>query len=122
MCIWRCAGPGEVQIWQEGFCDCTNSNQCELEDLAKEDKGNANPLETKSSYYRNGKLDDSKLCNDPKTNQDVEETSKEDFADAESSSNCNKLHFILTREAKEFSSTQFDRFYLKTTFIGSGFV
>ncbi|CAN7079543.1 unnamed protein product [Brassica oleracea var. botrytis] len=51
----------------------------------------------------NGKVDDdSELCNDPKTNQDVEEASREDFADAEgSSSSCNQDHLIVTREAKD---------------------
>ncbi|CAG7872824.1 unnamed protein product, partial [Brassica rapa] len=56
-----------------------------------------------SEEDRNGKVDDeSELCNDPKTNQDVEESPREDFADAEgSSSSCNQDHLIVTREAKD---------------------
>lgn len=62
-----------------------DSVRCNTEDL----------VETKSSEDRNGKLDD------PKTNQDVEESSSEGFADAESSSSCSQEHLIVTREAKE---------------------
>ncbi|KAF8117611.1 hypothetical protein N665_0009s0129 [Sinapis alba] len=77
----------------------SDSNQCESEDLMKADK----EIETtKFSEDRNGKVDaDSELCNDPKTNQDVEVSSREDFADAEGTSSCNQEHLIVTREAKD---------------------
>ncbi|KAL0889567.1 hypothetical protein Bca101_013550 [Brassica carinata] len=81
---------------------CSDSNQCESEDLMKADKG----TETKSSEEdRNGKADDSELCNDPKSNQDVEVSSREDFADAEGSSSCNQDHLIVTREEAKDSLT-----------------
>ncbi|CAH2045554.1 unnamed protein product [Thlaspi arvense] len=91
----------------------SNSNQCESEDLTKADKVTSDSLEVKSSEDRNSKLDDdSELCNDPKTNRDVEEndpktnrdveeSSREGFADAEGSSNCNQEHLIVTGEGKE---------------------
>ncbi|KAH0923940.1 hypothetical protein HID58_023958 [Brassica napus] len=87
---------------EKGSVKCSSdSNQCESEDLMKADKG----IETiiSSEEDRNGKVDDeSELCNDPKTNQDVEESPREDFADAEgSSSSCNQDHLIVTREAKD---------------------
>ncbi|KAL0657921.1 hypothetical protein Bca4012_078506 [Brassica carinata] len=87
---------------EKGSVKCSSdSNQCESEDLMKADKG----IETTKSLEEdgNGKVDDdSELCNDPKTNQDVEEASREDFADAEgSSSSCNQDHLIVTREAKD---------------------
>ncbi|KAJ0252889.1 18S pre-ribosomal assembly protein gar2-like protein [Hirschfeldia incana] len=63
-----------------------NSDQCEPEDL----------VETKSPEDRNNSKVD-----DPKTKQEVEESSREGFADAESSSSCNQEHLIVTREAKE---------------------
>ncbi|XP_018456050.1 uncharacterized protein LOC108827188 isoform X2 [Raphanus sativus] len=67
-----------------------DSVRCNSEDL----------VETKSPEDRNGKLDGSELCKVPKTNQDVEESSSEGFADAESSSSCTQEHLIVTREAK----------------------
>ncbi|CAN7102218.1 unnamed protein product [Brassica rapa subsp. narinosa] len=59
---------------------------------------------------RNSKVDDdAELCNDPKTNQDVEEASREDFADAEgSSSSCNQDHLIVTREAKDSLTSEIE--------------
>ncbi|KAL0793239.1 hypothetical protein Bca101_064616 [Brassica carinata] len=71
-----------------------NLNQCESENL----------VETKSPEDTNNvKVDDSELCNDPKTKQDVEESSisREGFADPEGSSSCNQERLIVTREAKE---------------------
>ncbi|CAH8387542.1 unnamed protein product [Eruca vesicaria subsp. sativa] len=84
---------------EKGSVKCSlDSNQCESEDLMKADK----ETETKSLEDRNGKVDvDSELCNDPKTNIDVEESPREDFADAEGSSHCNQDHLIVTREAKD---------------------
>ncbi|ESQ32956.1 hypothetical protein EUTSA_v10004181mg [Eutrema salsugineum] len=79
----------------------SNSNKCESEDLMEADKASSNLLESKSLEDRNSKLDDSELCNGTKTNRDVEESSREEFADAEGSSNCNQEHLTVTREAKD---------------------
>ncbi|KAL0748946.1 hypothetical protein Bca101_030948 [Brassica carinata] len=68
-----------------------DSVRCNSEDL----------VETKSPEDRNGKLDGSELCNDSKTNQDVEEFSREGLADAEGSRSCNQEDLIVTKEAKE---------------------
>ncbi|WZZ87735.1 hypothetical protein YC2023_116314 [Brassica napus] len=68
-----------------------DSVRCNSEDL----------VETKSPEDRNGKLDGSELCNDSKTNQDVEEFSRESLADAEGSRSCNQEDLIVTKEAKE---------------------
>ncbi|CAH8383454.1 unnamed protein product [Eruca vesicaria subsp. sativa] len=63
-------------------------------------------VETKSPEDRNGKVDGLELCNDPNTtNQDVEESSREECANAESSSSCNQEDLIVTREAKEEVAT-----------------
>lgn len=82
---------------EKGSVKCSSdSNQCESEDLMKADKG----IETTKSLEedRNGKVDDdAELCNDPKTNQDVEESSREGLADARS---CNQEDLIVTKEAK----------------------
>ncbi|KAG7558663.1 hypothetical protein ISN45_Aa05g003000 [Arabidopsis thaliana x Arabidopsis arenosa] len=75
----------------------SNSNQCGSEDLIKADKANVNPSETKSAEAN---VDDSEFCNDHKTDRDVEESSREDFADAEGSSDYNQEHLIVTEEAK----------------------
>ncbi|WZZ01878.1 uncharacterized protein LOC103875382 [Brassica rapa] len=94
---------------EKGSVKCSSdSNQCESEDLMKADKG----IETTKSLEedRNGKVDDdAELCNDPKTNQDVEESPREDFADAEgSSSSCNQDHLIVTREAKDSLTSEIE--------------
>ncbi|AEC05750.1 hypothetical protein ISN45_At02g002780 [Arabidopsis thaliana x Arabidopsis arenosa] len=71
------------------------------EDLMKADKTNVNPSETKSAEDSISKVDDSEFCNDHKTDRDVEESSGEDFADAEgTSSNYNQEHLIVTEEVK----------------------
>lgn len=91
---------------EKGSVKCSSdSNQCESEDLVKADKG----IETKSSEEdRNSKVDDdSELCNDPKTDQVVEESPREDFADAEGTSSCNQDHLIVTREkAKDLLTSE----------------
>lgn len=79
----------------------SNSNQCGSEDLMKVDKVVVNPLETKSSEESNSRVDDSEFCNDRKTDRDVEESSREDFADAEGSSNFNQEHLIVMEEVKD---------------------
>lgn len=72
----------------------SNANQCGSEDLMKAaDKTNVHPSETKS-------LGGDSICNDRKTDRDVEESSREDFADAEGSNNCNQEHLIVTEEVK----------------------
>ncbi|KAF8100871.1 hypothetical protein N665_0214s0032 [Sinapis alba] len=77
----------------------SNSNQCESEDL----------VETKSPEDRNnGKVDASELCNDLKTKRDVEESSREGFADAVGSSSCNQESLIVTREANDEVATSED--------------
>ncbi|KAJ4901168.1 18S pre-ribosomal assembly protein gar2-related [Raphanus sativus] len=90
---------------EKGSVNCSSDlNQCESEDLVKADKG----IETKSSEEdRNSEVnDDSELCNDhPKTNQDVEESPREDFADAEGTSSCNQDHLIVTGEEGKDSLT-----------------
>ncbi|EFH51488.1 hypothetical protein ARALYDRAFT_484289, partial [Arabidopsis lyrata subsp. lyrata] len=70
------------------------------EDLTKADKTNVNPSESKSAEDSNTKVDDSEFCNNCKTDRDVEESSREDFADAEGSSAYNQEHLIVTEEAK----------------------
>ncbi|CAN8266588.1 unnamed protein product [Cochlearia groenlandica] len=74
----------------------SNSSHCESKDLMKAEKVNENPLETKSLEDINSKLDD-----DPKANQEVEESSKEEFADAEGSSKRDQESLIVTREADD---------------------
>ncbi|VVB04029.1 unnamed protein product [Arabis nemorensis] len=78
----------------------SNSNQCGSEDLMKADKVTVNPFETKSSEEGN-----SEFCNDCKKDRAVEESSREDFADAEGTSNFNQAHLIVTEEVKDSSST-----------------
>ncbi|EOA24009.1 hypothetical protein CARUB_v10017222mg [Capsella rubella] len=74
----------------------TNSNHCGSVDLMKVDKTDVKPSETKSLEDSNSKVDDSsEVCND-KTVQDVEESSREAFADAEGSSNYDQEHLIVT--------------------------
>ncbi|KAJ0228703.1 18S pre-ribosomal assembly protein gar2-like protein [Hirschfeldia incana] len=88
---------------EKGSVKCSSdSNQCESEDLMKTDKETET---TKSSEDRSGKVDtDSEICSDPKTNQDVEESPREEFADAEGTrSCCNRELLIVTREAKDSS-------------------
>ncbi|WZZ14211.1 uncharacterized protein LOC106426955 [Brassica napus] len=76
-----------VPVQEKFLFDETDSVRCNSEDL----------VGTKSPEDRNGKLDGSELCNDPKTNQDVEESSREGLADARS---CNQEDLIVTKEAK----------------------
>ncbi|XP_010506951.1 PREDICTED: uncharacterized protein LOC104783501, partial [Camelina sativa] len=79
----------------------SNSNQCASEELKKADKTNVNPTETKSLEDSNSKVDVSEVCNGTKTVQDAEESSREDFADAEGSSNYDQEHLIVTDETKD---------------------
>lgn len=88
-----------VPVQEKFLFDEKDSVRCNSEDL----------VGTKSPEDRNGKLDGSELCNDPKTNQDVEESPREDFADAEgSSSSCNQDHLIVTREAKDSLTSEIE--------------
>uniref|UniRef100_M4DLI2 Uncharacterized protein n=1 Tax=Brassica campestris TaxID=3711 RepID=M4DLI2_BRACM len=80
-----------VPVQEKFLFDEKDSVRCNSEDL----------VGTKSPEDINGKLDGSKLCNDPKINQDVEESSREGLADAEGSRSCNQEDLIVTKEAKE---------------------
>ncbi|KAH0910344.1 hypothetical protein HID58_033665 [Brassica napus] len=82
-----------VPVQEKFLFDETDSVRCNSEDL----------VGTKSPEDRNGKLDGSELCNDPKTNQDVEESSREGLADARS---CNQEDLIVTKEAKNEENEQ----------------
>ncbi|CDY55734.1 BnaAnng13880D [Brassica napus] len=82
-----------VPVQEKFLFDEKDSVRCNSEDL----------VGTKSPEDRNGKLDGSELCNDPKTNQDVEESSREGLADARS---CNQEDLIVTKEAKNEENEQ----------------
>ncbi|KAL1216663.1 hypothetical protein V5N11_029385 [Cardamine amara subsp. amara] len=80
-----------------------DSVKCSSEDLMKAENANVNPFETKSlDDDDDSKVDDdSELCNEHKIDQDVEESSKEDFTDAEGTSNINQEDLIVMEEAKD---------------------
>lgn len=56
-------------------------------------------------------IGDSELCNetnDPKTNKDLEESSRENFADAEGSSHCNQQLIVTRKTIKEENLDRID--------------
>ncbi|KAG2323760.1 hypothetical protein Bca52824_006488 [Brassica carinata] len=70
-------------------------------DRELEDEEQKVPEIRKNDNNVNDKVDYGELCNDPKRNRDVEESSREYLADAEGSSHCNQEHLIVTREARD---------------------
>ncbi|KAL0698785.1 hypothetical protein Bca4012_054907 [Brassica carinata] len=91
-----------------------NEKACDLRDIVVCYKENTyhvvrtyvsiETCQSKSSYsvrkslVDRSNISDSELCNDPKTNKDLEESSRENFADAEGSSHCNQEQLIVTRK------------------------